>query len=258
MKTIAVANQKGGVGKSTLAVHIAYAAEEAGKRVLLVDLDPQGSFSMSFPASSEQPEASTASALFADGAQIVPEQLTERMAIIRSDKTLPMLSGVSRDGIKRPARYLRALAGSYDLCIIDCPGVLGFNPPMTIAALVAANAVICPFSLGLYEGKAIADLWEYLKGIKTNGFNPSLRLMGLLPSKVHTTSREEMQALDELRGQFGGMILPLMLGERASVKQAISKRKPVWRGVRGAGHAKAAQEWRATTEYMLKNLGVLQ
>jgi len=112
---------------------------------------------------------------------------------------------------------------------------------MAIAALAAADAVVCPFGVGLYEGKALADLWEYLKGIKANGYNPKLRLMGLLPSRVHTTSKEEMEALAALRAQFGNAILPLMLGERASVKQAISKRKPVWKGTKGAGHMKAGK-----------------
>ena len=259
MKILAVANQKGGVGKSTVAVHNAYAGRDNGLRVLLVDLDRQGSLSTSFPPTGlHEGEASTSSALFADGGAIVPEVLEDGLAILRADDALSMLSGASRDGIKRPARHLRALASQYDLCVIDTPGVLGFNPPMTIGALVAADAVVCPFGVGLYEGKALADLWEYLKGIKTQGFNPRLRLMGLLPSRVHTTSKEEMDALAALREQFSGAILPLMLGERASVKQAISKRKPVWRGTRGAGHMKAAQEWRAATNYMLSNLGVLK
>lgn len=259
MKILAVVNQKGGVGKSTVAVHLSYAARENGLRVLLVDLDRQGSLSTSYPASgAHDGEASSSSALFADGAAILPEHLEDGLSILRSDDSLSMLSGASRDGIKRPARYLRELAAGYDVCIIDTPGVLGFNPPMTIGALVAADAVVCPFGVGLYEGRALADLWEYLKGIKSQGYNPRLRLMGLLPSRVHTTSKEEMGALANLRAQFGTAILPLMLGERASVKQAIGKRKPVWRGTKGAGHMKAAAEWREATGYMLSNLGVLK
>lgn len=257
MKKLAVVNQKGGVGKSTLCTFITYAANELGKRVLLVDFDRQGSLSTSFPSTGEHAGASTtASLLFAENAAIVPEALGPGLAILRADDTLSMLSGVNQEGVKRPARYLRGLSADYDLCIIDTPGVLGVNPPMTIAALSAADAVVCPFGVGLYESKALSDLWEYLRGVKTKGLNPGLRLMGLLPSKVHTTSREEMGALADLRAQFGKAILPLVLGERASVKQAIAKRKPIWRGTRGAGHLKAAQEWKTATSYILSDLGV--
>lgn len=256
MKTLAVVNQKGGVGKSTLAVHTAYAASEAGKRVLLVDFDRQGSLSTSFQATGlHQGETSTSNELFAEGATIRPEVLAPGLSILRAHEILSALAGASKEGIRRPAQYLRALAAEFDVCVIDTPGVLGVNPPMTIAALVAADAVICPFGVGLYEGKALADLWEYLRSVRS-GFNPRLRLMGLLPSKVHTTSREEMDALAGYRAKFGENILPLVLGERASVKQAIAKRKPVWRGTRGAGHLKAAQEWREATNYILSSLGV--
>jgi len=259
MKILAVANQKGGVGKSTVCVGTAYAAVEAGLRVILVDFDRQGSLSTSFPETgADDGTATTASQLFADHATIRPEILAPGLSILRADDTLSMLSGVNQEGIKRPARYLRELAKDFDICIIDTPGVLGVNPPMTIAALVAADAVICPFGVGLYESKALADLWDYLRGVRANGYNPKLRLMGLIPSKVHTASREEMAALETLREQFGEKILPLMLGERASVKQAIANRKPVWKGTRGAGHLKAAQEWKAATQYILTNLGVLK
>ncbi len=258
MKILAVANQKGGVGKSTVCVGTAYAAIESGKRVLLVDFDRQGSLSTSFLSTdSDNENVTTASQLFAENTIIHPEVISPELSILRADDTLSLLSGVNQEGIKRPARYLKELSRNYDVCIIDTPGVLGLNPPMTIAALVAANAVVCPFGVGLYEGKALSDLWEYLGSVRTNGYNPKLRLMGLLPSKVHTSSREEMEALDGLRAQFGKVILPLILGERASVKQAIAKRKPVWKGTRGAGHLKAANEWRAATQYILSDLGVI-
>src|SRR5690606_29593792 len=104
-------------------------------------------------------------------------------------------------------------------------------------------------------GKGLADLWEYLKSIKTAAYNPRLRLMGLLPSKVNTKSKEEREALDEVRAQLGGLILPMMLAERTAVKQAIMRRRPVWRNTKGAGHLAAAKEWRAVCEHILGDLG---
>ncbi|KWF77607.1 hypothetical protein WL93_26720 [Burkholderia diffusa] len=256
MRTLAVVNQKGGVGKSTLTVHLAYAAAEAGLRVLLVDFDKQGSLSLSFTPVNGNDSGLLASSLFsADAISVAPEIIDERLAIIRADDTLSLLNGGVADAEKRPAHHLRSLAEQFDLCLIDTPGAIGFNPPMTVAALVAADAVVCPFSVGLYESKGLADLWGYLKSIRTPAYNPRLRLMGLLPSKVNTKSREEREALDELRAQFGAVILPGMLAERTAVKQAIMRRRPVWKNTKGAGHLAAAKEWRAVCNHILGNLG---
>jgi len=259
MKIIAVANQKGGVGKSSVGTHLGQLGYELGLRVLLVDLDPQASFSQSFPETgAHEGESSLSTVLFAEGATIVPEILANGLSILRGDESLSLLSGENEEGAKRPARYLRALSANYDLCIIYTPGVLGLNPPMTIAGMIAADFVVCPFSVGLYEAAALAKLLEYIGAIRSKGYNPRLKLMGLLPSKINPKSSKELQALQELRDQFGSAILPITLYERVSVKHALLAHKPVWRGTKGAGHAVAAKEWRAAMENILTNLGVLK
>lgn len=261
MKKLAVANQKGGVGKSTLCVQTAHAGVEAKLRVLLVDLDPMGSLSVAFPSTgAHEGDFSTASALFAEGSVIVPEVLKPGLSIIRKDDTLKRLRTDNQEGVKRPAEYLRALSGQYDLCIIDTPGALGDNVPTTSAALIAADAVVCPFAVGLFEADPLAQLWQELQRVINGGTNPRLRVLGLVPSKVNVKSEEELGALANLRNHpvVGKFILPVTLGERAAVKQSIAKLKPVWRGVRGAGHKSAAVEWKAATQYILSSLGVLK
>ena len=257
MKTVAIANQKGGVGKSTLTVHVAYAALEAGLRVLLVDMDKQGSLSLTFTAPEGVALGLVASRLFdQEPSALQPQIISDKLSIIRADgEVLGRLLGVGNGIEKRPAKYLRAFANQFDLCLIDTPGSLGFNPPMTVGALMAADAVICPFAVGLYEADALKELWGYLKTIKTAAYNPKLRLMGLLPSRVNTKSSIEREALVSLRTQLGAVILPVVLAERVAVKQATMRRKPVWKATRGAGHLMAAQEWRAACNYILSNLG---
>jgi len=259
MRKLAVSNQKGGAGKTTVSLHIAKAAIEHKVRTLIVDLDPQASLSQSFPPADGSESGLMASALFEDQPlRAKPEVLSEGVSIIRGDKSLRNINGAEPGVVKRLAKHLRSLAGEFDLCVIDTPGSIDFNPPMTAAALVAADAVICPFSVGLYEGKALADLWDFLRVIKTPAYNPGLRLMGLLPSKINTRSPEELEALEELRKQFGGAIIPGMLAERTAVKKAVMAGRPVWQKVRGAGHQAAAVEWRTVCNYILGNLGEMK
>lgn len=261
MKTTGFVNQKGGVGKSTCCDQTARAAHELGLRVLLVDLDPQGSLSTAHVATGQhEGEASTASQLFAQGGTIVPEVLQPGLSIIRADDVLRQLRADNREGLKRPAKHLKALAKDFDLCLIDTPGALGENVPTTTAALIAADYVVCPFAVGLFEAKPLNDLWMHLQQVIESGQNPNLRVAGLLPSKVNIKSGEEKGALDDLRQHpvVGKFILPVVLGERAAVKQAIFARKPVWRGVRGEGHKTAAAEWKAATKLVLQTVGVLK
>ncbi|WP_107331533.1 ParA family protein [Metapseudomonas otitidis] len=260
-KIFVIANQKGGVGKTAVTVGVTFRAKDHKLRVLIVDFDRQGSASGVFETKNDESAAvaSFSHELFGEDpeAVIVPEDLGGGLHILRADPTLSTLTAENIDFIRRPAHHLRKLAKGYDVVIVDTPGILGDNPPMTLAALIAADAVVCPFSVGRFELDALPDLLEYIVGIKKNGFNPRLRLMGLLPSKINTKSANERQAVDEVREVYGDAVLPCELAERSAVKQAIYHRKPVWRGTRGEGHRKAAQEWMAVTDFLLKDLGVL-
>lgn len=257
MRILAIANQKGGVGKSTLTTHLAYAAAEANLRVLLVDLDRQGNLSLSFGAVAPLTESvMTASALFSTEApQGAPLPLEGGLSIIPADDTLGLLTSATDDVARRPRRHLEAFASQFDLCLIDTPGTIGFNPPMTVGALIAADAVVCPFSVGLYEAQALSALWGYLQSIKTGGYNPQLRLLGLLPARINSKSREEREGLADIRAQLGAHVMRGQLAERSAVKQAVMRRRPVWRGTKGAGHMAAAKEWRDMCHAILGQLG---
>jgi chromosome partitioning protein len=259
MKNIAVVNQKGGQAKTTVSTNLAYAARESGLRVLLVDLDPQGSASLIVQPTEGASPGLTASALFTDAPNgLMPEVVSPGFSIIRADKGLQLLTGDDPAQLKMPRKHLKALGSHFDVCIIDTPGSIALTPPMTAGALVAAETAICPFSIGLVEIASTMEFLSFFRRIKEEGYNPTLGFLGLLPSKINTKSRNEMDALAGLREELGDQILPVTLAERASVKQAFMNRKPVWVGTKGAGHRVAGKEWKAAMNMILTKMGALQ
>lgn len=249
MKILAVANQKGGVGKSTLTVHLAYAALESGLRVLLVDMDKQGSLSLTFTAPDGAVPGLVASKLYdLEPHADQPQMITDCLSIIRADNALLSIDKAENQVIRRPGQALRRFAAGFDLCLIDTPPLLGIR---LMASLAASDYVVTPVSVGLYELAGVADLMQTIHVIRTQGFNPRLKHVGILPMKTNSRSVEEREGLDTLRKRYGAAILPEVLPERAPVRKAIAKRVPIWVSTKGEGHLKAAQEWRAACDSIL-------
>ncbi|MCC7684732.1 ParA family protein [Janthinobacterium sp. FW305-128] len=252
MKTLVVANQKGGQSKTTEVFHIGtLASVKQKKRVLYVDNDPQGSLSILIPSSpGAEGSGMLSSALYEKRKDlVVPEVVNEFVSILRRDKSM---LNVRESDIGNPAENLARIAGDYELCIIDNAGSLGHH---VNASLIAADWLISPVAVGLLEMAGLSDLFDYVREIQ-NSYNPNLKFMGLLPSKVNPSSPEELAALEELQEQLGELIIPHTLFERASVKQAIAGRRPVWHSTKGAGHLKAGKEWKAACEFILNKMGV--
>lgn len=252
MKILAIANQKGGVGKSTLTVHLAYAAVEAGLRVLIVDMDKQGSLSLTFPALPGTLPGLFASSLYDATPQAgQPQPVSDRLAIIRADNALLAIDKAENNVIRRPGQALRKFSEDFDLCLIDTPPLLGVR---LMASLSAADFVVTPVSVGLYELAGVADLMQTIHAVRTQGFNPRLKHIGILPTKINNRSAEERAGLAELRKNYASAIFAESLPERAPVRKAIAQRRPVWVGTRGEGHLTAAKEWRAACDAILSKL----
>ena len=253
MKILAVANQKGGVGKSTLTVHLAYMALEAGLRVLLVDMDKQGSLSLTFTAPEGAAPGLLASKLYAEEPpKEQPQTITDKLAIIRADNGLLAIDKAENEVIRHPGKALRRFAENFDLCLIDTPPLLGIR---LMASLTSSDFVVTPVSVGLYELAGVADLMQTIHVVRTQGFNARLRHVGILPMKTNSRSTEEREGLAQLRERYGSAILAESLPERAPVRKAIARRRPVWVNTQGQGHLKAAQEWRAACESVLAKIG---
>ena len=224
MKTLSIANQKGGVGKSTLAVHLAYAAMDAGHRVLLIDMDNQGSLSLTFPPSPGAVPGMLASSLFDKEADAAgsPEAVNEKLSIIRADNGLLAADKLDNGGIRLPRIALRRFSGDFGICLVDTPPLLGIR---LLAALAASDSVVTPVSVGLYELAGVAKLMETIQVVRVQGYNPGLRHLGILPMKTNTRNSNEKRALSALRERYGDAILPEALPERAAVKNAVAIRR---------------------------------
>lgn len=245
MKTLSVANQKGGVGKSTLAVHLAWYAQSLGLRVLVVDFDGQANSTKTFCS---EPTGLAASALFRgepDGS--APEALEKGFALIHADVGINDVEGLALDSIRRPSAWLASFADRFDLCVIDTPPNLGRR---LLAALISSDSVVSPVSLNGYSMQGITDLQRTILAVKKE-FNPRLRNLGLLPNLLNTRSKTQRALLCELRAALGDRVLPLALTSRVAVSDAIDQRHPVWVKARGQSGEKAAREMRLVCEQII-------
>ena len=133
--------------------------------------------------------------------------------------------------LRFPGMALRRFEDDYDICIIDTPPLLGVR---LIASLAASDFVVTPVSLGLYELAGVQDLINTIHVVRTQGLNPKLRHVGILPMKTNTRSSLASKALISFRQNYAAFILAEGLPEREAVRQAVATRRPVWQGTKGA------------------------
>ena len=181
-RVVAVANQKGGVGKTTTAINVATSLALSGKRVLLVDVDPQANLTSGVGLKGQQAAAgSVYEALLTDGeaASFVLPTNVENLALIPADRHL---TGAEielvplADRERRLKRVLDALRGDYDFMFIDCPPSLGL---LTLNALVAADAVLIPLHCEYFALEGLADLVGTMRRVR-GALNPGLDIEGVL------------------------------------------------------------------------------
>ncbi len=227
-RILAIANRKGGVGKTTTAVNVATAMAAAGKKVLVVDLDPQGNASTSMGINKRGRMVSSYEVLVGENKLSEAIVWTEipNFSIVPSS---PDLAGAEIELVDVEAREyalkkaLEKDAVNYDYVIIDCPPSLSL---VTINALVAANAVIVPLQCEFLALEGITDLIRNINQIKKR-FNPGLELQGVVLTMYDKRNNLSQMVEDDVRNFFGKKVYDTVIPRNVRISEAPSHGKPV-------------------------------
>jgi len=226
---IAVANQKGGVGKTTTTANLGAALALRGKRVLLVDLDPQGNLTSAFGLEKDVQHTVAESLLdrriplpvvtvsngAADGAVHAQHLSVVPAAVGLASAEAQLMNKLGRE--LRLRDQLLAVEGSYDYVMIDTPPSLGV---LTINALVAATKVIIPTEARFFSLQGLQMLEESIEEILY--LNPRLEVLGILLSKMDRRLKEERQVADYLRQRWGVRVFGTEVGTNSKILEAGS------------------------------------
>ena len=221
MITITASNQKGGVAKSTSIAHLAYGLGELGKRVLAVDLDPQGNLTDFLGASSETLESTIYNALFEEGVSaqdvLVREQkpnvdLLPANIDLAGAETL-LMNEMARETAVRS--LLEPLAG-YDYVVIDCQPSLGLLP---INAMVASDFVLVPVECAYPSLRGLKQLLQTIEKV-TAKLNPDLGMLGIVLTKHDKRTLHAREVIDRVREHFGERVFQTVIPRRIAFDEA--------------------------------------
>jgi chromosome partitioning protein len=249
-RIVAVANQKGGVGKTTTVVNLATYLALAGDRVLIVDLDPQGNATSGFGIDRGQLDRSVYDAVVGTAAfgDLVTETEVPGLSIIPSTIALAgaeveLAPLAQRE--RRLARLIRTVADGFDHILLDCPPSLGL---LTVNALTAADAVLIPMQCEYYALEGLTQLIGTVNLIRDN-LNPDLAIKGIVLTMYDARTNLSAQVSSEVRQHFGAAVFDSVIPRNVRLAEAPSYGRPIALyspDSKGAEAYRAlAVEWRA-------------
>lgn len=228
-KIIAVANQKGGVGKTTTAFNLGITLNRLGHRVLCIDMDPQGNLSVAFGIAGKTDRTVADSLL--DRSVPLPITRTDQSSEVPLDAVASSLALATAEAalLNKLGREFRlrdqlmAVESAYDYILIDTPPSLGI---LTINSLVAAHSVVIPTEARFFSLQGLQMLQESVEEVKY--LNPKLRVLGILVSKYDKRLREERTVSDYLRKTWCELVFRTEVGTNSKILEAASAGRSIF------------------------------
>jgi chromosome partitioning protein len=228
-RIIAMCNQKGGVGKTTTTINLGAALAEYGRRVLLVDFDPQGALSVGLGVRANELDVTIYTLLVERGhdvREVVQQTTTENLDIIPANIDLSaaevqLVGEVAREQIL--ARVLRPLVDDYDVILIDCQPSLGL---LTVNALTAAHGVVIPLECEFFAMRGVALLVETIDKI-TDRLNPRLQIDGILATMYDARTLHSKEVVRSVVDHFGEQVFHTVISRTVKFPDATLAAEPI-------------------------------
>lgn len=258
---VAISNQKGGVGKSSITLQTAYYASEKGLKVLVVDMDGQGNTSTKIAGRETIENIPTNTTLSVD--MFKPENQIEEITVLKGNYGIDLIPARINDDllyaqeaapietIVNPSANLERIADNYDLIIIDCPPSLG---RLLSAGLIMADKIIMPIQVSGFAVDGVGGLFKVVEQLQDIG-KEDLEVAGILINSFNARSKQHHQAVKALREKVGDLVMDTIIANRSPIDQATNQAKPIWEIRTGAARL-ARAELTDAIEEIFKRIGI--